>query len=212
MEAEVKSEPAPADNSGPVRVIVRDSVEAEVLNTDNDVMLEAYAPWCGHCKSLAPTYEKLGSIFKKEPRVTVAKVDATANDLPKSWGVVDWVSGNSSPILAELDESNQDYYEAFFESKLPKVIAFFESTPSSDDLADLKAQAKVNIGTHMFTWIEAGKFQGAVEYFGVDASKLPSLVLHNSETDEKYKSKGANAHKQPALSEFITAAKVLQLV
>jgi protein disulfide-isomerase A1 len=38
--------------------------------------------WCGHCKSLAPRYEKLGELFAKEPSVVIAKVDATENDTP----------------------------------------------------------------------------------------------------------------------------------
>ncbi len=40
--------------------------------------MEFYAPWCGHCKQLAPKYETVGSIFAGEPDVVIGKVDATA--------------------------------------------------------------------------------------------------------------------------------------
>lgn len=41
----------------------------------------ADAPWCGHCKKLAPTYEELGKALENEPNIEIVKMDATANDV-----------------------------------------------------------------------------------------------------------------------------------
>lgn len=47
-----------------------------------DVLLEVYAPWCGHCKALAPVYEKLAKRFAKIDSVVIAKMDGTENEHP----------------------------------------------------------------------------------------------------------------------------------
>jgi len=80
LEAHIKSEPVPTSNDGPVRVIVASTFEEEVMG-GKDVMIEFYAPWCGHCKNLAPTYEDVARWANKETNVVVAKMDATVNDV-----------------------------------------------------------------------------------------------------------------------------------
>lgn len=58
LEAHYKSAPVPETNDEPVKVVVGDNFEELVLN-DKYVLLEAYAPWCGHCKKLAPIFDDL---------------------------------------------------------------------------------------------------------------------------------------------------------
>jgi len=77
----LKSEEAPAENDEPVTVVVGNTFDSIVLDDEKDVMLEFYAPWCGHCKSLAPKYEELGEMFEDIKSVVIAKMDATANEV-----------------------------------------------------------------------------------------------------------------------------------
>lgn len=80
----VKSEPIPTEQaSGAAHVVVAHSYADVVMDPSRDVLLEFYAPWCGHCKSLAPKYDELARLFAPHAaRVTIAKVDATLNDVP----------------------------------------------------------------------------------------------------------------------------------
>jgi len=48
-------------------------------DTTKDALVEFYAPWCGHCKHLAPVYEEVGAVFQNEPNVLIGKVDCDAN-------------------------------------------------------------------------------------------------------------------------------------
>ncbi|GJJ08630.1 hypothetical protein Clacol_002849 [Clathrus columnatus] len=51
----------------------------ETINDPTKSVLVAYtASWCGHCKALKPTYEKVATDFKSEPDVIIANYECDA--------------------------------------------------------------------------------------------------------------------------------------
>jgi protein disulfide-isomerase A6 len=60
--------------------MLSDTTFKEQIGGDKDVLVAFTAPWCGHCKSLAPIWEKVAADFVNEPNVLVAKVDAEADN------------------------------------------------------------------------------------------------------------------------------------
>lgn len=85
LEAYMKSEPVP-ETQGAVKVAVAKNFEELVTKSTKDVLVEFYAPWCGHCKKLAPVYDELGEKMEGE-NVEIVKMDATANDVPSGFDV-----------------------------------------------------------------------------------------------------------------------------
>ncbi|KAK6143860.1 hypothetical protein DH2020_024208 [Rehmannia glutinosa] len=86
-----------------VVVLTPENFDEIVLDEKKDVLVEFYAPWCGHCKNLAPTYEKLAAAFKLEEGVVIANVDADKyKDLGEKYGV------SGFPTLKFFPKNNKD--------------------------------------------------------------------------------------------------------
>ena len=128
------------------------------------------APWCGHCKALAPNYAKAAELLQKEgSEIRLAKVDATIHsDLAQKFGVrgyptikffrgednvvdysagrqaediVNWLKKKTGPPATDLTTAEQA--KEFSESAEAVVVGFFESAESEEAKAYVAAVTKL---------------------------------------------------------------------
>ncbi|KAK7262314.1 hypothetical protein RJT34_29881 [Clitoria ternatea] len=88
----LKSDPVPESNDGDVKIVVGNNFDEIVLDESKDVLLEVYAPWCGHCQALEPTYNKLAKHLRGIESIVIAKMDGSTNEHPR-------VKADSFPTL-----------------------------------------------------------------------------------------------------------------
>lgn len=110
LEPYVKSESIPENNNAPVKVAVAKNFNEVVINNNKDTLVEFYAPWCGHCKKLAPVFDEVGEKLQNED-VDLVKMDATANDVPPEFNV------RGFPTLFWLPKNQKDKPVAYNEGR-----------------------------------------------------------------------------------------------
>jgi len=123
-KSNIKSEPIPETNDEPVITLVAKNFDAVIADKANTVVLvDFYAPWCGHCKKLAPIFDELGANFKSTKGVIIAKYDATANTVPKGLTITGFptilafVNGLPNPYPGGHDlQSLTDFVQSFIDA------------------------------------------------------------------------------------------------
>merc|ERR1739848_964973 len=103
-----------------VKVLVGKNFQEVALNAEKDVLVEFYAPWCGHCKQLAPIWDELGAKFKDSETVVVAKMDSTANELED-------VKIQSFPTIKFFPKAGGEVVDYNGERTLDALTKFLES-------------------------------------------------------------------------------------
>lgn len=81
VEQYLKSAPIPEPSDDAVKVVVGKNFKQVVLESDKEVLVKFYAPWCGHCKTLAPHYEEAAKRLQSNPNILLVKVDSTLNEV-----------------------------------------------------------------------------------------------------------------------------------
>ncbi|ONI04305.1 hypothetical protein PRUPE_6G315000 [Prunus persica] len=147
----VKISAAPSN----VAVLTQDNFNEVVLDETKDVLVEFYAPWCGHCKSLAPTYEKVATAFKLEEGVVIANLDADKyKDLAEKYGV------SGFPTLKFFPKNNKEGEEYGGGRDLEDFVDFIneKSGTSRDGKGQLTSKAGVlaNLDDLVKEFVKAG--------------------------------------------------------
>ncbi|XP_066339625.1 protein disulfide-isomerase-like [Miscanthus floridulus] len=138
-----KSEPIPEVNNEPVKVVVADNIHDFVFKSGKNVLIEFYAPWCGHCKKLAPILEEAATTLLSDEEVVIAKMDATANDVPSEFEV-------------------QGYPTMYFVTPSGKVTSY-DTGRTADEIVDFIKKSKETAGATQATPTSSEKAADAAE-------------------------------------------------
>jgi len=135
LEAYIKSEPIP-ETQGNVIVGVGKNFKEVITDSGRDALVEFYAPWCGHCKKLAPTYDELGDMMKDED-VDIIKVDATANDVDPTFNVrgfptIFWKPASGAPKQYEGGREIDDFVKYIAKHATTELKGFDRSGKAKD--------------------------------------------------------------------------------
>ncbi|CAH8617244.1 unnamed protein product [Schistosoma rodhaini] len=113
------SEEIPSDQTGAVKVLVGKIYNDVVKDKSKDVFVKLYAPWCGHCKALAPVWDELGETFKNSDTV-IAKMDATVNEVEDlkvtSFPTLKFYPKNSDEVIDYTGDRSFEALKKFVES------------------------------------------------------------------------------------------------
>lgn len=144
----MKSEPEPSaeeKRSEVIGVLVGSTFVATTQDHSKDVLVDFYAPWCGHCRKFEPLYKSLAKKVKHVKSLKILKFDATRNEIEgmqiSGFPTVILFPGGASPKRQHLYQGNRqpedilrwlhEYCTNKFDETPPKVELVANDEPES---------------------------------------------------------------------------------
>jgi protein disulfide-isomerase-like protein len=156
------------------------------------VFIKFYAPWCGHCKAIKPTWDALMKEFEGHPSILIADVDCTAAD---AQGLCADVGVKGYPTLKHGDPSAlEDYSGARELGELQKFAETLKPacSPANIDLCDDVAKAAIEAFRNMPAADLEAKIQQkeklvkeAEETFSAEVEKLNEIYKNLLDARDK---------------------------
>ncbi|KAG0621351.1 hypothetical protein M758_3G013000 [Ceratodon purpureus] len=188
------------------------------------VMVEFYAPWCGHCQELAPEWAAAATALKG--RVSVAKVDSTAHpDVSEALGVSSYptlflfVDGGPAPYPGDR---TKDAIVNYVNKKMSLTVKALMSRTEAEPLLEIKSPIAIGYlnkleGAEVDELTSVARREEGVEFyltsdedvaalFGLEKETKPALVLLKNVPDKRLVFKGT--FKRDALYEFVSTNKM----
>lgn len=87
--------------------------KSDVLESNNPVVVDFWAPWCGPCKIVSPTIEELAKDY--EGKVSVGKMNVDENQTASQYGVMSiptiMIFKNGQPVKSMVGAQGKDSYK-----------------------------------------------------------------------------------------------------
>ncbi|KAG6866478.1 hypothetical protein C0991_003996 [Blastosporella zonata] len=168
----------------------------ETVSSNELMLVEFFAPWCGHCKALAPHYEEAATALK-DKNIQLASVDCVdqadlcqskevqgyptlkvyKNGTPtdytgprKADGIISYMAKQSLPAVSEVTAANHEEF-----SKADKlVVVAYLPTSTSVPAPEFSAAAEKHRDDYLFG---LSTDEDAAKAAGVEA---PAIVVYRS--------------------------------
>ncbi|KAJ8762887.1 hypothetical protein K2173_023016 [Erythroxylum novogranatense] len=175
----------------------------DTVNKHDFIVVEFYAPWCGHCKKLAPEYEKAASVLSShDPPVVLAKFDASDESNRDFAGQYDIKGFPTLKIFRKGGKSVQDYKgpreaDGIVEYLKQQSGPASSEIKSADDGAYLSSEGKIVV-VGVFPKFSGQEF----ENFIAIAEKLRSDYEFRHTSDSKHLPLGESSVTGPLVRLF----------